>query len=95
MKSNRAKFVSFRAPGQERFTRCKTLGEDYTEERITQRIKGMPSTEGRAEEQGKSPSDRLEDSIKAQQSAGYARWAKLSQLETGRQRLKLHHGTPD
>ena len=39
------KFISFRAladglrPGQERFTRCKTLGEDYTEERITQRIK--------------------------------------------------------
>ena len=26
------KFISFRAPGQERFTRCKTLGEDYTEE---------------------------------------------------------------
>ena len=35
------KFISFRAPGQERFTRCKTLGEDYTEERITQRIKGI------------------------------------------------------
>ena len=29
------KFISFRAPGQERFTRCKTLGEDYTEEAIT------------------------------------------------------------
>ena len=24
------KFISFRAPGQERFTRCKTLGESYT-----------------------------------------------------------------
>ena len=45
------KFISFRAPGQERFTRCKTLGEDYTEERITQ------------------------------QSAGYARWAKLHNLK--------------
>ena len=33
------KFISFRTPGQERFTRCKTLGEDYTEERITQRIR--------------------------------------------------------
>ena len=27
----RGKYVSFRAPGQERFTRCKTLGEAYTE----------------------------------------------------------------
>ena len=36
----RGKFVSFRAPGQERFTRCKTLGEAYTEEAITERIQG-------------------------------------------------------
>ena len=46
------KFISFRAladglrPGQERFTRCKTLGEDYTEERITQRIKGIAIDRG-------------------------------------------------
>ena len=31
----RGKYVSFRAPGQERFTRCKTLGKTYTEEAIT------------------------------------------------------------
>ena len=36
----RGKYVSFRAPGQERFTRCKTLGEAYAEEAITERIKG-------------------------------------------------------
>ena len=30
----KGKFISFRAPGQERFTRCKTLGEAYTEEAI-------------------------------------------------------------
>ena len=35
----RGKYVSFRAPGQERFTRCKTLGEAYTEEAIIERIK--------------------------------------------------------
>lgn len=28
------KYVSCRAPGQERFTRLKTLGADYTEERL-------------------------------------------------------------
>ena len=36
----KGKYVSFKAPGQERFTRCKTLGADYTEDAITKRISG-------------------------------------------------------
>ncbi len=32
------KYISFRAEGQERFTRSKTIGENYTEERIKERI---------------------------------------------------------
>jgi cobyric acid synthase len=36
----RGKYISVRAPGQERFTRTKTLGEDYTEDSITKRIAG-------------------------------------------------------
>ena len=77
------KFISFRAPGQERFTRCKTLGEDYTEERITQRIKGISIDRGPRRRSTGEISLRiaLEDSIKAQQSAGYARWAKLHNLK--------------
>ena len=77
------KFISFRAPGQERFTRCKTLGEDYTEERITQRIKGIAIDLGSRRRSAGEISLRiaLEDSIKAQQSAGYARWAKLHNLK--------------
>lgn len=31
------KYISFRAEGQERFTRSKTIGENYTEERIKER----------------------------------------------------------
>ena len=83
------KFISFRAladglrPGQERFTRCKTLGEDYTEERINQRIKGIAIDRGPRRRSAGEISLRiaLEDSIKAQQSAGYARWAKLHNLK--------------
>ena len=83
------KYISFRAladglrPGQERFTRCKTLGEDYTEERITQRIKGIAIDRGPRRRSARDISLRtaLEDSIKAQQSAGYARWAKLHNLK--------------
>ena len=76
-------FISFRAPGQERFTRCKTLGEDYTEERITQRIKGIAIDRGPRRRSAGEISLRIamEDSIKAQQSAGYARWAKLHNLK--------------
>ena len=83
------KYISFRAladglrPGQERFTRCKTLGEDYTEERITQRIKGIAIDRGPRRRSAGEITLRiaLEDSIKAQQSAGYARWAKLHNLK--------------
>lgn len=37
------KYIAFRAKGQERFTRCKTLGNDYTEEQIKKRINGKRS----------------------------------------------------
>ncbi len=59
------------------------MGEDYTEERITQRIKGIAIDLGVAQKKrrGNLPADALEDSIKAQQSAGYARWAKLHNLK--------------
>ena len=77
----RGKYVSFRAPGQERFTRCKTLGEAYTEEAITQRIKGRFVERKPKENRKISLRIDLENSIKAQQSAGYARWAKLQNLK--------------
>ena len=85
------KFISFRAPGQERFTRCKTLGEDYTEERITQRIKGIAIDRGPRRRSAGEISLRiaLEDSIKAQQSAGYARWAKVHNLKQAAKALNF------
>ena len=85
------KFVSFRAPGQERFTRCKTLGEDYTEEAITRRIKGLAVDRGqkRKAEQRISLRIEIENNIKAQQSAGYARWAKLYNLKQAAKALNF------
>ena len=38
----RGKYISCRADGQERFTRLKTLGVDYTEEAVAARIGGAP-----------------------------------------------------
>lgn len=85
------KFISFRTPGQERFTRCKTLGEDYTEERITQRIRGIAIDRGPPRRSAGEISLRiaLEDSIKAQQSAGYARWAKVHNLKQAAKALNF------
>ena len=37
-----------RAPGQERFTRLKTLGADYTEEAIKERIEGKRTKAAKA-----------------------------------------------
>ena len=78
----RGKYISFRAPGQERFTRAKTLGEAYTEEAISERIKGKVILKTpKPERSGVSLLIDIENSIKAQQSAGYECWAKIENLK--------------
>ena len=85
----RGKYVSFRAPGQERFTRCKTLGETYTEEAIIERIKGRFVERKPKENRKISLRIDLENSIKAQQSAGYKKWAKLHNLKQAARTLNF------
>lgn len=77
------KYVSCRSPGQERFTRLKTLGIDYTEEAIQKRIAGIRSRNVKIpkQEQGISLLIDIENNIKAQQSAGYEHWAKIHNLK--------------
>ena len=79
----RGKYISARASNQERFTRLKTLGIDYTEDAIRARIAGG----ARPSKKPKERSSRvgllidIQNSIKAQRSAGYAHWAKLNNLK--------------
>ena len=78
------KYVSCRAPGQERFTRVKTLGADYTEEAIRERIEGKRARAAkapRADRGGVSLLIDIENSIKAAQSKGYEQWAKIHNLK--------------
>ena len=77
------KYVSCRAPGQERFTRLKTLGADYTEEAIRERIEGKRTRTAKAPktERGVSLLIDIENSIKAAQSRGYEQWAKIHNLK--------------
>ena len=121
----RGKHISVRAQGQERFTRSKTLGGDYTEEAITKRIAGeytlaIPTQEPHTQDLDiafdtsetesadvvifdldtavtdtatlekpvyirPAPATNLivdiENCVKAQQSAGFARWQKLQNLK--------------
>ena len=79
----RGKYISCRAPGQERFTRLKTLGADYTEEAIRKRIAGIKSRAVKklTQENGISLLIDIENNIKLQQSAGYEHWAKIHNLK--------------
>ena len=76
------KHISFRAEGQERFSRAKTLGENYSEERIRERIKGISKRIVIGEkEKPISLLIDIENSIKAQQSHGYEQWAMINNLK--------------
>jgi len=79
----RGKYISARAPDQERFTRLKTLGADYTEEAITARIAGglRPSRKPKQRSGQVSLLIDIQNNIKAQQSAGYQRWATIENLK--------------
>ncbi|HBF0312736.1 TPA: relaxase/mobilization nuclease domain-containing protein [Clostridioides difficile] len=88
----RGKYISCRAPGQERFTRLKTLGADYTEEAITERISGKRTRTAkapRAEKKGVSLLIDIENSIKAQESRGYEQWAKIHNLKQAAKTLNF------
>ena len=79
----RGKYISARVPNQERFTRLKTLGADYTEEAVAARIAGgpRPSRKPRQRNGKVSLLIDIQNNIKAQQSAGYQRWATIENLK--------------
>ena len=72
------KYVSCRASDQERFTRMKTLGVDYTEDAIAARIAGAPSPS----RQPKQRDDRIRLLYDLQsKQGGLQHWAKLQNLK--------------
>ena len=77
------KYISFRAEGQDRFTRSKTIGENYTEERIKERIAGR--TPRRSQRQttpkGISLIGDIQERIRLIDSKGYEHKAKLTILK--------------
>ena len=77
------KYISFRAEGQERFTRSKTIGENYTEERIRERIQGRNPRKLQRQSDRSSISliSRIQERITEVGSKGYEHKAKLTILK--------------
>ena len=88
----RGKYVSCRASDQERFTRLKTLGVDYTEKSISARIVGA----SRPSKKPKQRDDRIRllMDIQSKQGAGLQHWAKLQNLKQAAKTLNFitEHG---
>lgn len=77
------KYISFRAEGQERFTRAKTIGENYSEERIKERIQGHNPRKRQMQfgRKGISLIGDIQERIKLIDSKGYEHKAKLAILK--------------
>ena len=77
------KYISFRAEGQERFTRAKAIGENYTEERIKERIQGRNPRKRQMQSgrKGISLIGDIQERIKLIDSKGYEHKAKITILK--------------
>ena len=95
------KHISFRAKEQERFTRAKTIGEDYTEENIKKEIENRVCRKEKyptkPKSRGTSPRNHsnlgriidLKNNPKAQEFRGYEIWAKQHNLKSMAKTLNL------
>ena len=85
------KHLSLRADGQKRFIRLRSLSDDYSETAIRERISGKRTAPPKKEATTtNAPTQNprkfsllidVQNSIKAQNSPGYERWAKLFSLK--------------
>ena len=80
----RGKHLAFKIPNSKRFIRCDSLGDNYTEAAIMERISGKRIVAPRAKSTVKSKPNLLIDiQAKMQQanSPGFERWAKIFNLK--------------
>lgn len=90
------KELSFRASNQKRFTRLRSLGEDYTYQAILERMEGKRSVVSKRETNKVTTTVRtpkmnllidIQNSIKAKNSPGYEQWCKVFNLKQAAQTL--------
>ena len=75
------KHIAFKHKNKERFTRSKTIGEDYTEERIKERIIEAVNTRSTKPKSRVKKVIDVEYNPKIKESKGYEFWAKKHNLK--------------
>ena len=75
------KHIAFRHKDKERFTRAKTIGEDYTEEKIKERILESTNTRSTKPKSRVKKIIDVESNPKVKESKGYEFWAKKHNLK--------------
>jgi hypothetical protein len=94
-KAKRGKHIAFIAEGGEIAMRCDTLKGNHTEQAIRDRIAGKAITGSSGGHIADAPASRLqflidiENSVKAKNSPGYERWAKVFNLKQMAQSVLL------
>lgn len=68
------KYIAFKQKNQQRFTRAKTIGDNYTEEKIKERIRNKDKDLGNIID--------IKNNDKANSSKGYEHWATKHNLQT-------------
>lgn len=77
------KHIAFRSKNQQRFTRAKTIGMNYTEDSIKNRIQNKEKEIGNIID--------LKNNVKAKSSKGYENWATMHNLKTASETMVLIH----
>ena len=80
----RGKHLAFKIPNGKRFIRCDSLGEDYTEAAIMERISGKRIIESKAKTAAPAKPNMLIDiqaKMRQANSPGFERWAKIFNLK--------------
>ena len=77
------KHMAFKSENQQRFTRAKTIGANYTEDSIKNRIQNKDKEFGNIID--------IKSNQKAKSSKGYENWATMHNLKTASQTMVLIH----
>lgn len=97
------KHIAFRAAGQERFTRAKTLGENYTEATLRLRLAGMKRPNGTQKKAWRKYTHNvnllidIQAKVASGKGPGYERWAKIYNLKESARTMNylMEHGIAD
>ena len=77
----RGKHLAFKIPGGKKFVRCSSLGEDYSEEAIVERISGKRIVAPKGERTVPNLLIDIQSKMQQARSPGYERWASVFNLK--------------